>query len=180
MADLRTNKVDAARRQLEAAIRMFFGGEDPFAIHTVASAAYRILRDLAVGSGKSPFHEDVKRFIRPGKENQFWWSINKAANFLKHADEDTDAVLEVKEEFNDFTIGLGCMYYHSLGYKLTPDMRGFMGWLMLMNPDILIDSPEKEVLAGKEFDNLRSRPRSEQIALGRVFWLMVRKQTVST
>ena len=178
MGDLRTNKIDAARRQLEAAIRMFFGGDDPFAIHTVASAAYRILRDVAEHSGKSPFHEHVKTFIRPGKDKQFWSAINKAANFLKHADEDPDAILEVKEEFNDFSIGICCMYYHSLGYDLTPDMRGFMGWHMLMNPDILIESPEKKLLASAEFDDLRSRSRSEQITLGRQFCLLVKKQMV--
>jgi len=40
------NKIAAASRQLDAAIRMFFTKEDDLAVHTVASAAFRILRDL--------------------------------------------------------------------------------------------------------------------------------------
>jgi hypothetical protein len=40
------NKIAAAKRQLEAAIRMFFAKEDELAVHTVASAAFRVLRDI--------------------------------------------------------------------------------------------------------------------------------------
>ncbi len=46
-------KVAAASRQLDAAIRMFFAKEDELAIHTIASAAFRILRDLTKGRGKN-------------------------------------------------------------------------------------------------------------------------------
>ena len=46
-------KLAAAQRQLCAAIRMFFAGEDELAIHTVASAAYQILRDLKAKRGRN-------------------------------------------------------------------------------------------------------------------------------
>ena len=45
-------KLAAAQRQLCAAIRMFFDGEDELAVHTVASAAYGILRDLKAERGR--------------------------------------------------------------------------------------------------------------------------------
>jgi hypothetical protein len=44
-------KVAAAQRQLDAAIRMTFANEDPLAVHTVAAAAGRVLRDLAKKRG---------------------------------------------------------------------------------------------------------------------------------
>ena len=47
MGEIRTSKLAAARRQLDAAIRMLFSGEDVLAVHTVASAATTILRDIA-------------------------------------------------------------------------------------------------------------------------------------
>jgi hypothetical protein len=46
------NKLAAASRQLDAAIRMFFAKEDELAIHTVASAAFRVLRDVTEKRGK--------------------------------------------------------------------------------------------------------------------------------
>jgi len=50
-AQLHVTKLSAAQRQLRAAIRMFFAGEDELAIHTVASAAYRIIADLKGSEG---------------------------------------------------------------------------------------------------------------------------------
>ena len=168
MATIRTNKPDAARRQLEAAIRMLFSGEDPFAIHTVVGAAYRIVRDLAEKAGNTQFHEIFKQMIRPGKEKQFWAGINKAANFLKHADSDPAGVLEVEEELNDVLIATACIYYESLGYELTPIMRGFMVWCMVLNPDFFIETaPMKAMLTDSTFDQYHSKPRTEQLKLGR-------------
>ena len=53
------NKLEAARRQLDAAIRMIFANEDELAIHTVAAAAYRIVRDLLEKRGRFDLDETV-------------------------------------------------------------------------------------------------------------------------
>ena len=50
-ARIHITKLAAAERQLRAAIRMYFAGEDELAIHTVASAAYGLLRDLKAERG---------------------------------------------------------------------------------------------------------------------------------
>ncbi len=52
-ADVFVTKLEAARRQTDAAIRMIFLNEDALAIHTVAAAAYRILRDVKKLRGHS-------------------------------------------------------------------------------------------------------------------------------
>ena len=66
MARLKVSKPEAARRQLDSAIRMLFKNEDPIAIHTLCMAAFRILRDLAEKGGNSDIHEVVKAIIKPG------------------------------------------------------------------------------------------------------------------
>jgi len=45
------SKIASAQRQLDAAIRMFFGLEDELAIHTVAAAAFQVLRDVTTKRG---------------------------------------------------------------------------------------------------------------------------------
>lgn len=52
-ASLHVTKLAAAKRQLQAAIRLFFFEEDELAIHTVASAAYGLLKDLKGDRGQS-------------------------------------------------------------------------------------------------------------------------------
>jgi len=51
------NKLAAARRQLDAAIRMKFLGEDELAIHTVAAAAYRILCEPKAKRGRDELED---------------------------------------------------------------------------------------------------------------------------
>jgi hypothetical protein len=52
-ATLHVTKLAAAKRQLQAAIRLFFMEEDELAIHTVASASYGLLKDLKRDRGQS-------------------------------------------------------------------------------------------------------------------------------
>ncbi len=52
-ATVHITKLAAAQRQLRAAIRLYFVDEDELAIHTVASAAYRLINDLKAARGMS-------------------------------------------------------------------------------------------------------------------------------
>jgi hypothetical protein len=54
------NKIAAAQRQLDSAIRMFFQREDELAIHTVAAAAFGVLRDILKKRGRH-FTKDLFR-----------------------------------------------------------------------------------------------------------------------
>ena len=51
-AKVHVTKLAAAERQLRSAIRLYFAGEDELAVHTVASAAYRLLADLKSERGR--------------------------------------------------------------------------------------------------------------------------------
>ena len=177
---LTTNKIEAAHRQIDAAIRMFFAAEDPFAVHSVISAAERIVRDLAEHSGKSSIHETIKLYIRPGMEKKFWSEFNKCANFLKHADADPNALLEFNEQVNDVGIATCCLYYKSLGYQPTADMSGFIWWYTVMNPDLLVETaPLKKILSKSHFEKIRTLPRSDQLAFGRQLCALIKEQMPS-
>ncbi|AFJ02624.1 hypothetical protein Q7C_1475 [Methylophaga frappieri] len=52
-AALHVNKLSAAKRQLQAAIRMYFQSEDELAVHTIAAAAYGLLKDIKKSRGMS-------------------------------------------------------------------------------------------------------------------------------
>src|SRR5712691_2463382 len=81
-------KIAAAQRQLDAAIRMAFAGEDELAIHTVLSAAYRIVRDLREKRGRREQPNEayatgvfyVARAYATGKENELPKPLRKWAD----------------------------------------------------------------------------------------------------
>src|SRR5579872_5153508 len=50
-SQIRVTKLEAAKRQLTAAIRLFFDGGDEIAVHTLAVASYDILHTLSKRKG---------------------------------------------------------------------------------------------------------------------------------
>src|SRR5438045_2665233 len=92
---IRISKLDAARRQLQTAISLWFNDGDPVAIHTLAAAAYEIIH--AVSATRDPNRRDllfdslvVKDEYR--REANAWF--RGPANFFKHADRDPNDITE--------------------------------------------------------------------------------------
>jgi hypothetical protein len=178
MAKIRVNKIDAARRQIDAAIRMLFDNGDPVAIHTLAAAGGRILRDLCGAKG-TPMHQMFKGVIRPDKEKEFWEAMNRPANFFKHADRDADEILDdVDERFNDFTLFYAVEYYRDLGYTPTAEMRAFMTFFTVTNPDILQPDCPPELRQLVNHEAMRRASRAETLATAKSILGLIRRRTL--
>src|ERR1700674_3549250 len=91
------SKLDAARRQLETAITLWFDDGDPVSIHTLASAAYEIIH--AVSKQRNPFRRDLlfdSDQIKDEHRAEFNLLIKQYANFFKHAKNDGNATIEFR------------------------------------------------------------------------------------
>lgn len=97
-AILSISKLDAARRQLEAAVRLYFFHGDPVSIHTLGSAAAQILHDLAKHRGEEPImlRQVILKYVRPEHHALVERTLAEAENFFKHADRDPVGLLEFK------------------------------------------------------------------------------------
>jgi hypothetical protein len=83
-------KTDVARRQLCAAIRLFFERRDPVAVHTLVAAGHQILTDLGNAVG-------VLGLLKgSGQRAEHVRVLNYAANFFKHADKDPDGRVNIE------------------------------------------------------------------------------------
>lgn len=179
MTRIKVNKTEAARRQVDAAIRMLFSNEDPVAIHTLAGAAFRILRDLAGKKSDSCMQEVTQVMIKPGMERAFWQQWNAPANFLKHADKDPEAKLEdFDEEANEGILFMASLYYQDIGHQLTSEMITLVGWYTAMHPDFLREDASAifKQSALQSGACLRNKSRSEQLATGGHLLQLTRSQ----
>lgn len=178
MAEIRVNKVEAAKRQINTAIRLLFTNGDPIPIHTLASAGFRILRDIAKNNPKSHMAETMKKIIKTGMEREFWKVMHRPANFLKHANHDPDAILDgVQEEFNDGTLFLASLWYQDLGYQLTPEMDALVMWYTLLHPHLVNENkPMKSLLNLVEFRGLLNQTRTEKLEVGKLLLGIVQQQ----
>ena len=83
-------KRDAAVRQLDQAIRLFFRRGDMLAVHTLTGAAFQLFADLGkISDIVSRFRSE--ELIRPERMNEWVQALNNTQNFLKHADRDASA-----------------------------------------------------------------------------------------
>ena len=155
MASVSITKLSAAQRQIDAAIRILFSGEDVLAVHTVVAAAHRIVLDLAEKRNLAPYTESIKKTIAtlyrqqlgeaiPNHKLQHWAAqfeeknfrphLNRPANFLKHADKDAGKVLDQDSLQTDTLLLVSCSTYAALGLQYTPEMEAFFRWHLAVYP----------------------------------------------
>lgn len=133
----KVTKIQAAERQLNASIRMFFGGEDPIATHNVACAAFDLLRNLAEKTDRPSLMDKMLGMVNESKKNDMIELWRKPQNFLKHANRDPDDVLEYNPEILKFYLAFASIAYSEFTNKDTPEVRGFILWFSLMHPDLI-------------------------------------------
>ncbi|MFH0940290.1 MAG: hypothetical protein V1840_00350 [Candidatus Omnitrophota bacterium] len=99
------SKLDAAKRQLDTAINLYFKDADPISIHTLTAAAHQILMDISKPEEIRSFMKDVAlSIIRKDKVKEYLFMINEAENFFKHAERDQRALLEFTPEQTEFLL----------------------------------------------------------------------------
>ena len=184
-------KLVAAQRQLNEAIWMFFAKRDELAIHTIASAAYRILRDMKEnrqrdeaadaqftgifyvvrdyrrGQLPSEVLEDAAfmKFIKEEADrlpmitaatelNDFWITMsqdlrkkyweeqNAVANYLKHADQDSDKHLDLDKVNNLDLLQTASSAYIDVSGKASVEVQILMIYTVVKNK-IISGLPEE-------------------------------------
>jgi hypothetical protein len=128
-------KLDAALRNLRAAVRLFFERGDPVAVHTLAAAAQGIIRDIARARGMqntSILHDNPGI---PAEDRKRWITdINAARNFFKHADTDPDGILEFDERENVRVLLDAVAVLGQFDGVEAPEANVFMGWFTTAHP----------------------------------------------
>jgi hypothetical protein len=136
MKKLRITKLDAATRQLNTAITLWFHDGDVVAIHTLASAAHQVIYDL-VKKKTGPemlFDSLVFRDEYRAKANRL---LRTPQNFFKHADSDPDGEIEFRSDLVElfFLFSLVGLEFLRVSYD---DIRScFAHWFAVEHPELL-------------------------------------------
>lgn len=134
------SKIDAARRQLLAAIRLYFLNGDAVAIHTLTAAALNVLVDLSKHRGVDhPLSmRSIVETIRPELRQGFWNKLRAAERFFKHADKDPDGVLAFDTESTEFLLLQAVASHHALTDEPVPEFYVYKMFI-LRRLDFLAD-----------------------------------------
>jgi hypothetical protein len=133
---IQISKLDAATRQLETAIRLWFYSGDPVSIHSLSAAAHTVLHDVAKHQGKTSILKDMS-FFRPEKHKEIRDIFNKPQNFFKHADEDPDELLEFNPQVTEIFMLDALLTYEGLTGHLVALFGTFKSWMLLHHPELI-------------------------------------------
>lgn len=150
MSAPKISKSEAAKRQLETAIDLFFEGGDALSAHTLAFAAFKVLLNLYPHRRNDDFGAQIDKLIAEGVG---WQRFSETANFLKHADRDPDGFLDdFDSEMVLPVIGLATLLYRRLSGDFSRKMEAFDFWIETLAAD---------ELAIEDFDENKERLRME-------------------
>ncbi len=137
MAKVHITKLDAARRQLETAIRLYFHNGDIVSIHTLASAAHEIVDDLAKAKNveRTLFKGMVLDYILPEHQKKWFEALNEAQNYFKHADRDHQKVIQFEPRTTELTLFDSVDTYARISGEHTSLMKIFMGWFVIRHKE---------------------------------------------
>lgn len=133
---LNTTKLEAAKRQLESAILLYFNNCDPVSIHTLSAAAYNILRALNKNRSGDLMLKDYGQFLNDEQRRSFYQQVNEAENFFKHADKDPDESYTLNPESAEAMLAEASRKYIELTEEYPPYLNLFLIWFIVQHKDM--------------------------------------------
>jgi len=159
LAPEKIGKLEGAERLLKSAVQLFFDNGEMLAIHALTASAHEVLRTLLQKKGYQESLLKNNPSVRPEKVKELLRNMNQTQNFLKHADQDPDEILEYYKEETPFWIFDAIRMYSKLtgSYKFRA-FSIFNFWFLLEYPGVVEKKEiEDKLLAIK---NTRNAPRT--------------------
>jgi hypothetical protein len=162
MTEVVVTKMDAARRQLRAAIRMWFAEDDPVAIHTLAHAAHEILHRLYRNRGLDNLVFDSK-LIKPEFKKDFAAAIKASATFFKHASRDgtEDTSITFDPSLNDMYIVMSVGALQKMNELFVHEEFAVLFWLKCTKPHLFSKNLGQEPIPVEIAAEVRQMSRIE-------------------
>jgi hypothetical protein len=131
---LQISKIEAARRQLDCAIELWFLDKDEVSIHTLAAAAYQIVHDIKAKRAEIRDLLYDSDMIKDEYRKQWINVLKRPQNFFKHADSDPDGFLEFHPQNNIGFIMFAAGGLRLLGEQTSLAVNAFTFWLVINKP----------------------------------------------
>ena len=143
---IQLTKLEAARKQINTAIRMYFMEMDAVSTHAVLAGGLQIISDLAAKKGQRVGFEEFLAPIIEDRRNEFVLILREPQNFLKHADREGDetAIYEYRVGALDMYLYMAAQSYQTFTGKSTPEIKSIIAWISFRNPEILFEDEYKK------------------------------------
>jgi len=142
---LPVTKLDAAIRQLETAIKLWFYDADPVSIATLTYAGYQIISDLCVLRHGKPLAMNHCDGIREEYRAVMRKILRDTPNFFKHADKDPHETHYFHPDLTILHALEACDEYSKWGLEKRPIFELFTTWMILTKPEVMKPEIQRRV-----------------------------------
>lgn len=143
----KVSKIEAARRQLDTAIYLFFNDMDSISVYALVCASIDILKDLSKDRGLKLATEEFKNTIKPEYQGMFLKMINDPKNFFKHANQKPNSVLNFYPLTGEPLLFIACVTYAQFTNDSTRNMELMCLWEIIHNPQYIQSPPGPDPLS---------------------------------
>jgi hypothetical protein len=145
---IKVSILDAAKRQMETAVRLYFNDADPVSVYTLTGASHAVLTDLIKKNGSKSSVSDFS--IRNEYKREVRSKIRKAKNHLHSAAKNPESTVTVNVLTNEYFLFDACEKYMALTSEHVPYFIIFRGWFVYKHPNMFSFPRGKHVM----IDNL--------------------------
>ena len=143
---IKITRLEAARRQIETAIGLYFENGDEVSIHTLSAAAHSIVEALCKKAGRPQMFKDAMlETIRPEHRKTVNNLMRRPQNFFKHAGTMQVDEIEFARGADDWVLYDATLGYQLLCGKVPDAMLAYRAWFLAQHAD-LIQSPAEQAL----------------------------------
>lgn len=135
---IKVTKLDAARRQLRTAIRLWFNGGDPVSIHALAFAAYEVIH--VVSKKRKPNRRDLlfdALIVKDEHRREFNIMLKMHGNFFKHAKNDWNAEIEFAPALSILFLMGAAAGIRLMGERQSVEESALVFWFFIHAPEWL-------------------------------------------
>lgn len=140
------SKLEAAKRQLECAVMLFFSDKDAISIHTLTTAAQGVLRNIAKDAGEknieSYIYDKGLELIKPERRKEYVDKIREPQNFFKHGDLESNKEVKFNPDANEIFLFDTIIMYNRFSDNLPFWFTAYKIWFMVRHSDIYSELPE--------------------------------------
>jgi len=136
MASQTIDKLDAACRQLNTAISLWFNNGDAVSIHALTCSAYQVVHDINRRNGGTDLLYD-SIIVKDEYRREWVNNLKQGYNFFKHADDDPEGSVEFDPVITEFFIIFTSLGLEILGRKPDEVRSAFNIYFRFRHPDLL-------------------------------------------
>lgn len=161
---IKVSKIEAAKRQLDIAVELWFYDRDPVSVHTLARASYEIIHDINAkkGGGRDLLYDSL--LIKDEYRKAYADAIKAPGNFFKHADRDAEAIVEFPIEGSLLFFVFAILGLQNLGERRSARAEVFLNWTEIHRPEWLLPEFRERLakaLSVEGIQKLRAIPKHE-------------------